>query len=279
MFAVVPNSNLFQTVLLAAALAGLFPTATPAAEPMPASQQHALVQKYCAVCHTDAARNGGLSLQHFDATQAAPSLTAMLLSKLTGGVSTKVASQAGEDPDAAALVNRKMKAGAMGAAGLPIPDKATVDALIHALAVASARANEWTVERAQDQLTASILREKPSANTAAEAEAYRLIVSCNTATKAGSLQLAWSPVPQSGSLEASVDLRTPVKYRVEGSEKMGNGSGAILHGLAAVMLPGLPLPAVSLTIADLFPGETVTFPFATFPEDARRDLASCFPVK
>ena len=59
---------------------------------------------------------------------------------------------------------------------------------------------------------------------------------------------------------------------------MGNGSGAILHGLAAVMLSGLPLPAESLTIADLLPGETVTFPFATFPQDARRDFASCFPL-
>jgi hypothetical protein len=33
----------------------------------PAAQQNALVQRYCAVCHTDAAKNGGLSLEHFDA--------------------------------------------------------------------------------------------------------------------------------------------------------------------------------------------------------------------
>ena len=271
------NSHCFQTALLAAALAGLLPTSIAAAELMPAAQQNALVQKYCAVCHTDASRNGGLSLEHFDAAQAAPSLTAMLLSKLTGGVSLKVAGHAGEDPTATALVNRKMKGGAMGAAGLPTPDKAVIDALIHAFAVASARAGEWTVERAKDKLTASILRELPSAKSPGEAEAYRLIVSCDAATKEGSLQLAWSPVPQSGSLAASVDLRTPVKFRVEGSEKMGNGSGAILHGLAAVMLPGLPLPAESLTITDLFPGETVTFPFAHLPKDARRALRSCFP--
>ena len=47
-----------------------------AADLMPVAQQNALVQKYCAVCHTDAARNGGLSLEHFDAAQAPPSLMA-----------------------------------------------------------------------------------------------------------------------------------------------------------------------------------------------------------
>ncbi len=273
-----PNSHRFQTALLAAALAGLFATSTPAAGLMPAAQQNALVQKYCAVCHTEAARNGGLSLEHFDAAQAAPSLTAMLLSKLTGGVSLKVTSQAGEDPTATAVVNRKMKGGAMGAAGIPTPEKAVIDALIHAFAVASARAAEWTVERAKDKLTASILRELPSTKSPGEAEAYRLIVSCDAATKEGSLQLAWSPVPQSGSLLAAVDRNTPVKYLVEGSEKMGNGSGAILHGRAAVMLPGLPLPANSLTITELFPGETVTFPFANLPNDARGVFEACFPV-
>src|SRR3954454_5123804 len=94
-------------------------TLTPAAygqdaSPMPVAQQNALVQKYCAVCHTDAARNGGLSLEHFDASQAAPSLAAMMVSKLTSGVSLETARAAASDPGAAALVTRKMKGGAMG---------------------------------------------------------------------------------------------------------------------------------------------------------------------
>ena len=118
----------------------------------------------------------------------------------------------------------------------------------------------------------------PSAKDANEAEVYRLIVTCNAATRQGELQLAWSPVPQSGSLTASVDRKAPVNFQVKGSEKMGNGSGVILHGLAAVQLAGLPIPADSLTITDLFPGETVTFPFATLPAAARRDLNACFPA-
>ena len=85
----------YQAVVLAAIVAGSLAIAAPAAELMPAAQQNALVQKYCAVCHTDAARNGGLSLEHFDAAQASPSLTAMLLSKLTGGVSLATVRESG----------------------------------------------------------------------------------------------------------------------------------------------------------------------------------------
>ena len=52
---------------------------------MPAAEQNALVKQYCAVCHTDAAMNGGLSLQHYDAAKRDPTLAAMILSKLNAG--------------------------------------------------------------------------------------------------------------------------------------------------------------------------------------------------
>ena len=280
-----------RAVVLSVIVAGSLATPAPAGELMPPAQQNALVEKYCTVCHTDAAKNGGLSLQHFDAAQAPPSLTAMMLSKLTSGVLLKTAIDAPSSPSAAAFVDKKMKSGAMGAAGIPIPDKATIDALIHAFAVESAGATEWTVERSKDaaagapMVTASILREMPSARNAGEAEVYRLIASCNPATGEGELQLAWAPVAQSGTLAASVDGNAAARYRVEGSEKMGNGSGVVLHGLAALVLSetkrgasrtGLPLPLESLTISDLFPGEIVTFSFANLPKDARREFNACF---
>jgi len=274
------NGHCYRAVMLAAMMAGCH--LAPAAELMPVPHQNALVWQYCAVCHTDAARNGGLSLEHFDAAHAAPSLLAMMLSKLTGGVTLDMARAAGANAKATALVDMKMRSGAMGAAGIPIPDKATIDAFIHAFAVGSIVATEWTVERAKEGtgLTASILREAPSTTNAGEAEVYRLIASCNAATREGAVQLAWSPVPQSGTFTASVDGNAAVTLRAEGSEKMGNGSGVVLHGLAALMLSetkrGLPLPAESLTISDLFPGETITFPFANLPRDARRELAACF---
>src|SRR5207249_2106260 len=126
---------------------------------------------------------------------------------------------------------------------------------------------------------ASILREMPSARGAGEARAYRLIVSCNLETKHGTVQAAWSPLPQKGILAASVDGTAPVSYPVEGSEKMGNGSGVVTQGLAAVVLTGAKqdrVPAETLTITDLFPGETVVFPFANLPQDARQEFRACF---
>lgn len=109
---------LFVVVLILISIA--VPTAT-AMDPMSVAQQNTLVQKYCAVCHTDAARNGGLSLQHFDAAEAAPSLAAMLVSKLGGG--------------------------AMGAAGIKVPDKDTTNALVIALTSKAAGAREWAMNR------------------------------------------------------------------------------------------------------------------------------------
>ena len=282
----------FQAVVLAVMTAGSLATPAPAAKLMPPAQQNALVRKYCAICHTDAAKNGGLSLEHFDAAQAPPSLTAMLLSKITGGVLLKTVRAARSNANAAAFMDQKMRSGAMGAAGIPIPDKATIDALIDAFAIESAGAVGWTVERSKDtvssppMLTVSILRELPSAQNAGEAEVYRLIASCNSATREGEVQLAWSPAPTNGTLTASVDGNTAVQYRLEGSEKMGNGSEVVLHGLAAVVLAetkrgvprtGLPFPAESLTVSDLFPGVTVTFSFAKLPKEARRKLNECFP--
>jgi hypothetical protein len=271
-------------------VAGLLAVSAQAAEVMPTAQQNALVKKYCAVCHTDAANNGGLSLEHFDAAQAAPSLTAVLLSKLTGGVSLETVREAPSNAGAAALVDRKMKSGAMGAAGIPIPDKATIDALIQALAMESNGAAEWTVQHTNGAaakapvIVASILREKPSAKSAGEARVYRLIVSCNVATQDGSMQVAWSPLPQRGTLAASVDGRAAVSYQVGGSEKMGNGSGVVTQGLAALALTdtkydtaaGLSLPAETLTITDLFPGETAVFSFANLPPEAQYEIQACF---
>src|ERR1017187_9486392 len=108
-----------------------------ARSPMPVAQQNALVQKYCAVCHTDAQRNGGLSLQHFDA--------------------------ASPDPGGAAMRVMKLKAKAMGASGMPLPDRKAEDALLGALSEKAVGASGWTVNRTQSPaITASIVREVPS---------------------------------------------------------------------------------------------------------------------
>jgi hypothetical protein len=266
----------YRVGAFAAIVSGLLAVSVRAAETMPVARQNALVQKYCAVCHTDAANNGGLSLEHFNAAQAAPSLTAMLLSKLTGGVSLGTVAEVPSNAGAAALVDKKMKSGAMGAAGIPRPDKATIDALIQAFVVESTGATEWTVQHtmgasaAASVIEASILREVPSSKSAGEARAYRLIASCNVATRHGNLEVAWSPLPQHGTLAASVDGRVAVSY------PLGGVTQEITQDMAALMLTNTALPAQTLTITDLFPGETVVFSFANLPQDAQHELHACF---
>lgn len=209
---------------------------------MPASQQTALVQKYCAVCHTDAARNGGLTLERFDAAAVDPSLAAMLVSKLQNG--------------------------AIHAAGLPPPDADTVRALTEALAASGAGATRWTIRRDGAVVTAAIVRAQP-------ATLYRLAIGCSPATREGEMQLTWSPTPKTGTLDVSVDGAPPRSYRVEGAEKMGNGAKGTTAGPAAVKLTPR-WPSRTLTIGGLFPGETAAFPFDELDRASRRALSACF---
>ena len=129
-------------------------------------------------------------------------------------------------------------------------------------------------------LTASILRELPSAREAGGAAVYRLVVACEAATHEGEMQLSWAPAPMTGSLVATVDGKTSFTYQVEGAERMGNGSRAIT-GPAAVTLyesrkgfegPRMICPVKALAVSDLFPKERVEFPFGELPES----FGACF---
>ena len=95
------------------------------------------------------------------------------------------------------------------------------------------------------------------------------------------MQLTWSPQPQTGrTLTASVDGNGPIEHKVEGKESMGNG-GSAQTGHASVILNNgkggkLPLASQSLTIRELFPGETVDFPFSDLEHRALEELRKCF---
>lgn len=232
------------------------PARTASAGELTAARQSALVQKYCAVCHTDTSKNGGLSLQHYDASQPDPTLAAMLLSKLRNG--------------------------AMGAARLGIPDKDTQNAWIAATTAQAASATQWNVIRGTAPvskatiLTASIVRAVPPRKPGEDSPLYRLTLACDIESREGEIQLTWSPAPQiDRTFSVSTDGMAPVPYKLEGKEvRMGNGTPGT-SGLASARLQ-LKFPARTLAITGLFSGETVVFPFGDLDANAQHQMSACF---
>jgi hypothetical protein len=223
---------------------------------MPAAEQNALVKKYCAVCHTDAARNGGLSLEHYDAAKPDPTLAAMLLSKLNNG--------------------------AMGAAGNGVPDKKAQEAWLQSTREQAAGAEEWHVSHEDRAVSASIVRKVPPRNAGStDSPVYRLTIVCNPAARIAEMHLTWSPEPRTGrTMAVSVDGNAPVEYRIEGKESMGNGATLQSGHASAILSSGaggkLHLANESLTVRDLFPSETVEFSFAGLDQKVRSELRVCF---
>ena len=281
-------------LLTAFALASALGPTLTVAEPAALGQQNAFVKTHCAVCHNDRASNGGLSLEGFDAAVAAPSLAAMMLSKITSGTALKTVRAAAHEHAAAAVLDKGLTNGAAGAAGIGVPDKSTVDGLVASFAAQSAGATKWTVERAAHRpngaalVTASIVRELPSRAAAGQPEIdapmYRLVLTCDTAMRQGAMQLAWSPLPTRGTLSVAVDAKPPTAYTVEGTERMGNGTAATTGPAAFVIArfggsgARIELPKRTLTATGLFAGETVTFPFDELAKPARQALSTCFQM-
>ena len=225
--------------------------------------------------------NGGLSLQRFDASDVAPSLAAMMISKMTSGLPLAAVGRASSDPGVAAQLAKRLMSGAIIAAGVAPPDVATAVALATALAEKSAtqhlaREPEPDPKTKTLRTTASILREVTRKED--EVESYRLVLTCDTTSPEGHVEMAWSPVPTVGRFSVIADGTEFGPYSVEGKESMGNGVGSS-NGLAAFRFPDSLLPFRSLVVRDLFPNETVEFSFSSLPLAARQELASCFARK
>jgi hypothetical protein len=146
----------------------------------------------------------------------------------------------------------------------------------------AAGATEWFVSREDRLVAASIVREVPPRKPGStEVPAYRLRIACNASTGIGEMQLTWSPQPQTGrTIVAAVDGNSIVEYKLEGRESMGNG-GTAQSGHASVLLSNgksgkLSFPDKTLAIRELFPGETVVFPFSELDRKAHAELLKCF---
>ncbi len=253
---------------------------------MSAAQQNSVVRQYCGSCHSDALMYGGLSVEHFDAAHPEPSLVAMLVSKVTNGQSPGVVNAAIHGLDADATILGFMKASAMGAAGKGVPDEKTQVAFVKALSAEATGAEQWDSHWAEQpptasrELTATIVRELASTKFAGKIDMYRLILTCRVATHEGEIKLAWANgVPEEGrEITVEVDGKASLTHKVEGGKRQGNGSGG--PG-ATVLYPSgpetsMPFPTQSLTIRNVFPDETVVFPFEDLSQTARRDLSTCF---
>jgi hypothetical protein len=277
------------TAVSAAAVMSFYPTAraeeSKVTDIMPAAQQNSVVRKYCAGCHSDTLMYGGLSVQHFDAAHPEPGVAAMLVSKLTGGLSPNEVNAATHGPDSEAAILGFMKTGAMSAAGLGVPDKTRQVAFVRALTAEAAGAEEWDSLWTEKplthsrELTATILRQLPSTKFAGKIDMYRLILTCGVATHEGEIKLAWANgVPEEGrEMTVAVDATTPFTHKIEGGKKQGNG----MNGPGVTVLypnpeTNMPFPTQSLTIKDVFPDETVVFPFENLSQTVRRDLSTCF---
>jgi hypothetical protein len=248
-----------------------------AAELMGAAQENAVVQKYCGSCHSDALMYGGLSVQHFDAARPDPTLTAMLLSKITNGHTPKDVSTADS-----AEVLKMMKASAMGAAGQGVPDEESQVMFSRALARQSDGAYDWNVgwentggSTEKRTLVASILREKPSVKYPGVTDSYRLIVRCRASTREGEIKVAWAnaPAAEGQMMSVAVDSAEALQHKVDGGRAQGNGNG----GPGATVLT-IPLPTRNLTVSNLFGDGNLVFPFSALGSATRRDLAVCFPT-
>ena len=174
--------------------------------------------------------------------------------------------------------------GAMGANG-SMPDAATQIAFGRALSSQATGAEEWHLwwtdkpAAPSRTLTADIVRQLPSTKFAGKTDMYRLILTCRVDTHEGEMKLAWANgVPDEGQpITIAIDGAHSFTHKADRGKKQGNGENGpgatILYPDSAI---NLPLPAQSLTITDVFPGETVVFPFDNLSAAARHDFSGCF---
>ena len=214
----------------------------------------------------------------------------MMLSKITSGTALATVNAAGHDAAALATLEKGMKTGAINASGNGVPDKATVDGLVAAFTAQSAGASNWSVQRSKDRststevITASIVRELPStaaAGRAAGTEARDVPpgahVQCRHARRgdAGGMVAGASEACWWSAYDGQPATRLHGGgHRADGERHRSDDrtSSVRVRQAPPARRRAPPVPARTLTVSELFPGETVTFPFDELTGAARQSL-------
>lgn len=255
---------------------------------IPTDQQSEMMAKYCVICHMDEVNNGGLSLEHFDASLVSPALAAILVSKFTTGVPLSEILKPEMTLATVQAIEEGKKQGApsvMGLAGLPLPTEGEVNGFILAMASRTQRANQWHVSRDGDVINADIALVTPLPERWQGRELiYRLALSCDVTSGEGSNIISWSPIPVNGTLEVIVDDGEIKKFILDQQESMANGSPGISSPSSVVLSgmgksdkhPTLGMPKNKLQIKGPLLTGQVEFTFNTLSQEDREKLALCF---
>jgi hypothetical protein len=176
----------------------------------------------------------------------------------------------------------------MFAAGIKVPIP-IIAAFTTSLAARAIEPKKWHLRWTSDPATkasvvvVSTLRELPVMREGAIVPAYRLVLTCDAATREGEMQLAWSPSPKRGTLLVAADGKAPSAYTVDGTDKMGDGGSGTTGPAAHTLVQTKPgarapaaLPARLLSVSGLFPNENVDFSFDDMPATMRQSLTPCF---
>jgi hypothetical protein len=194
------------------------------------------------------------------------------------------------DPGIARMMRVKIADdGALGAAGIPKPDAATIDALVSALGAAADEGAEtmgrWRAYVAEEGrnghslITARIVQPAHRGVATRSVAAYELTLTCGGKSRKSDVSLARENIDAvTGTFPSGATgvLTAPVSVIVDDAQNHSTASS--LMPASAALLQSLPvLPMRTLTIQPAaFPEESVTFPFADLTSPVRQLLGWCF---
>lgn len=287
------NTVLFLAVLFIAALKYSLVVAAEPSFPITdisLSEQNAMMEKYCIICHLDTAMNGGLSLEHFDAATVSPPLASILVSKFTTGVPLEDIMKSELDSQIVEEIELGKRFGApsvMGIAGLPLPTEGEINGFIMAMAQRTSDPERWHIVEDGEEVRADIVRvtSYPVREDQGERDVtYRLVLTCDAVSGDGEILLTWSPVPANGDMEVIVDSDPMVEFVIDEQEPMANGDSGTSAPSSVVLAgmgknddhPDLSVPRKRLRIKGPLPTDEVEFSFDDLWDSDPRLLNACF---